>query len=70
MRCRIWVNSICDIPRATSRGHDAQVLNATRQRDERINAVSEAIRRHPRFIALLRDMNLDYWADKLSQPKE
>ena len=28
----------------------------------------EAIRRHPRFIALLREMNLDYWADKFSQP--
>ena len=27
----------------------------------------EAIRRHPRFIELLREMDLDYWADKFSQ---
>jgi tetratricopeptide (TPR) repeat protein len=29
---------------------------------------SKAIRQHPRFIALVREINLDYWADKLSQP--
>jgi tetratricopeptide (TPR) repeat protein len=27
----------------------------------------EAIRQHPRFIALLREMKLDYWAEKFSQ---
>jgi TolB-like protein len=30
----------------------------------------EAIRQHPRFIALLREMELDYWADKFSQLQE
>ena len=33
-----------------------------------VETKSEAIRRHPRFIALLREMNLDYWADKFSRP--
>jgi tetratricopeptide (TPR) repeat protein len=30
---------------------------------------SPAVHTNPRFIALLRDMKLDYWADKYSQPK-
>ena len=29
-----------------------------------------AIQSNPRFIKLLRDMKLDYWADKYSQPSE
>ncbi len=29
---------------------------------------SPAVHTNPRFIALLRDMKLDYWADKYSQP--
>ena len=28
---------------------------------------SEAIQKHPRFIQLLRDLNLDYWVEKYSQ---
>jgi TolB-like protein len=34
-----------------------------------VETKSEAIRRHPRFVALLREMGLDYWADKFSQPR-
>ncbi len=30
---------------------------------------SPAVHTNPRFIALLRDMKLDYWADKYSQPE-
>lgn len=30
---------------------------------------SPAVHTNPRFIALLRDMKLDYWAEKYSQPK-
>ena len=30
---------------------------------------SSAVHTNPRFIALLRDMKLDYWADKYSQPE-
>ena len=33
-----------------------------------VETKSEAIRKNPRFIALLREMDLDYWADKFSQP--
>jgi hypothetical protein len=33
-----------------------------------VETKSDAIRRHPRFIALLRELELDYWADKFSQP--
>jgi TolB-like protein len=32
-----------------------------------VETKSEEIRRHPRFIALLREMNLDYWADEFSK---
>jgi len=31
---------------------------------------SPAVRSNPRFIKLLRDIKLDYWADKYSQPSE
>jgi hypothetical protein len=31
---------------------------------------SPAIQSNPRFIKLLRDIKLDYWADKYSQPDE
>ena len=30
---------------------------------------SPAVHTNPRFIKLLRDMKLDYWADKYSQPE-
>lgn len=33
-----------------------------------VETKSEAIRRHPRFIALLREMNLGYWAANFSRP--
>jgi hypothetical protein len=31
---------------------------------------SPAVQSNPRFIKLLRDIKLDYWADKYSQPSE
>jgi hypothetical protein len=31
---------------------------------------SPAVHSNPRFIKLLRDVKLDYWADKYSQPSE
>ena len=34
------------------------------------NVKTPAIQSNPRFIKLLRDMKLDYWADKYSQPSE
>lgn len=33
-------------------------------------AKSPAVQSNPRFIKLLRDIRLDYWADKYSQPRE
>ena len=35
-----------------------------------IAAKSPALQSNPRFIKLLRDIKLDYWADKYSQPSE
>jgi len=40
------------------RDPDAPYLGAT--------MAAESIKSHPRFIALLREMKLDYWADKYS----
>lgn len=35
-----------------------------------VSAKSPAVRSNPRFIKLLRDMKLDYWADKYTQSGE